>query len=222
MLYSNGELGRQNGPVFWEVVPAASGQKEIDEAVRCLGSGGVVVFPTDTLYGLGADVFSVPALERVFAIKGRPSGLALPVLVSCWDQVALVARDVPEAARRLARRFWPGPLTLVLPGLAQLPEQVTGGGDTVAVRMPAHWAPVALAGKLGKPITGTSANRSGEPDLLNLEAVEAQLGDQVDYIMRAGPAPEGIPSTVVDLTAGKPRLLRQGALPFQEVLAAWG
>jgi L-threonylcarbamoyladenylate synthase len=203
-------------------VPVTSGQEEIDAAVRSLSAEGVVAFPTDTLYGLGADVFSLPALERVISIKGRPPGLALPVLVSGWDQVGMVARDVPEAARLLARRFWPGPLTLVLAGLAHLPEPVTGGGDTVAVRMPAHWVPVALAGKLGRPITGTSANRSGEPDLLTVAAVEEQLGGRVDYIIRAGPTPKGTPSTVVDVTGGKPRLVRQGALPFEDVMAAWG
>ena len=177
------------------------------------------MFPTDTLYGLGADVFSIKALERVFAIKGRPPGLAVPVIVSCWEQVKLVAK-LTAVGNRLADRFWPGPLTLVLPKLERLPELVTGGRDTVAVRMPGHSVPVALTGRLGGPITGTSANLSGEPDHLTLETVEAQLAGQVDYIIRIGPTPRGTPSTVVDVTAGSPRLIRQGALPFPEVLAA--
>ncbi len=179
----------------------------------------MVVFPTDTLYGLGADVFSVEALERVFAIKGRPAGLALPVLVSCWEQVKLVAR-LTAVGNRLADRFWPGPLTLVLPKLDRLPELVTGGRDTVAVRMPGHRVPLVLAEQLGRPVTGTSANLSGEADLLTLDTVEAKLGGQVDYILPIGPAPKGAPSTVVDVTADSPRLVRQGALPFPEVLAA--
>ena len=182
---------------------------------------GVVVIPTDTLYGLAADVFSAPALERVFNIKARPPGLALPVLVSGWDQVEAVAQDFPKAARDLAKRFWPGPLTLVLPKALEIPDRVTGGRDTVAVRMPDHQVPLELARQLGRPITGTSANRSGEQDLITLEAVEAELGADVDYIIRSGPAPEGSPSTVVELTAGAPRLLRQGVVPFEDILAVY-
>ena len=193
--------------------------RDIEEAVNLLKTGGVVAFPTDTLYGLGADIFCVKALERVFAIKGRPSGLALPVLVSCWEQVKLVARFTGVGAR-LAERFWPGPLTLVLPKLDHLPGLVTGGRDTVAVRMPDHSVPLALAEQLGGPVTGTSANLSGGPDLLTLEKLQAQLGDRVDYIIRTGPAPKGTPSTVVDVTDETPRLVRQGALPFPEILAA--
>ena len=183
-----------------------------------LKAGGVVVFPTDTLYGVGADVFNVPALRRVFALKGRPLGLALPVLVSAWEQVGLVAQDIPELGRRLAKRFWPGPLTLVLYRSGRLPDLVTGGLDTVAVRMPDHPIPLALAREFGGPITGTSANLSGEADLLTFEAVNAQLGHGADYIIRCGPAPAGIPSTVVDVTTGTPRLIREGALTFDTVV----
>jgi L-threonylcarbamoyladenylate synthase len=180
----------------------------------------VVVFPTDTLYGLGADVFSVPALERIFAIKGRPAALALPVLVAGWDQLEMVAQPVPGAGLRLAHRFWPGPLTLVLPRSPQVPDPVTGGGPTVAVRMPDHRVALALARKLGRPIIGTSANPSGQADLMTLDAVESHLGQAVDYIIRAGPAPGGLASTVVDVTSGVPRLVRQGVIPFEEVLEA--
>lgn len=193
-------------------------RKEIDRAVSLLKTGGVVVSPTDTLYGLAADAFNEAALERVYVIKGRPRDLALPVLVDGWERVETVARDVPEIAQRLALRFWPGPLTLVLPRSPGLSSLVTGGRDTVAVRQPDHWAPQELVARLGRPITGTSANRSGEPDLLTLEAVQAQLAGLADYIITAGPAPQGAPSTVVDVTGSAPRLLRQGAVPFAEVL----
>lgn len=191
---------------------------EIEEAVKLLGAGDVVAFPTDTLYGLGADVFSVKALERIFVIKGRPNSLALPVLVGLWEQVKLVARFT-GVGRKLAARFWPGPLTLVLPKLENLPKLVTGGRDTVAVRMPDHHVPLVLAEQLGGPITGTSANLNGGPDLHTLAAVQAQLGNQVHCIIQTGPHPKGIPSTVVDVTGERPRLLRQGALPFQDILA---
>ena len=200
-------------------VPIDQIDGDIQEAVTLLEAGGVVVLPTDTLYGLGASVFSVNALERVFAIKGRPLGLALPVLVSSREQVKLVARFTGVGVR-LADRFWPGPLTLVLRKLDRLPDLVTGGRDTVAVRMPDHRVPLALAEQLGGPVTGTSANLSGGPDLHTLETIQAQLGGRVDYTIRTGPKPKGIPSTVVDVTDETPRLVRQGALPFPEVLAA--
>ena len=195
-------------------------REDIEEAVRLLKSGGVVVFPTDTLYGLGADVFSIQALERIFVVKGRPAGLALPVLVAGWEQLEMVVQPMADLAARLARRFWPGLLTLVMPRADGVPDLVTGHGPTVAVRMPGHAVPLEIARQLGRPITGTSANRSGERDPVTLDAVESELGHLVDHIVRAGPAPGGAASTVVDVTGGAPRLLRQGALPFQEVLAA--
>ena len=203
-------------------MPETEGSAEINHAVSILRAGGVLVFPTDTLYGLGADVFSPGGLERIFSIKRRRPDLALPVLVSLWDQVELVARGVPESARRLAARFWPGPLTLILPKAENLSDRVTGGRDTVAVRMPDHRAPLKLAEELGRPITGTSANRSGAKDPLSLSEVEADLGGQVDYIIRSGPAPKGTPSTIVDISGGEPRLVRSGMLDFDKILAEWG
>jgi len=193
---------------------------ELEKAARSLGNGGVVVFPTDTLYGLGADVFSLPALERIFSIKGRPANLALPVLVAGLDQVEAVALPMSGQARRLAQQFWPGPLTLVMRRSTELPGLVTGGADTVAVRMPDHLVPIALARRLGRPITGTSANLSGQPDLLDLIALETQLGGLVDHIIQAGPVPAGTASTIVDVTGDEPRLIRQGAISIEDVLEA--
>ena len=195
---------------------------ELDKAFAALDNGGVVVFPTDTLYGLGADVFSLPALQRIFAIKGRPAELALPVLVAGLDQVESVALMMSNQAQELAERFWPGPLTLVMRRSPQLPDLVTGGADTVAVRMPAHRIPLALARRLGRPITGTSANLSGQPDLLDLDSIENQLGNLVDYIIRSGPPPEGTGSTVVDITRSEPRLLREGSISLEEIMETAG
>jgi L-threonylcarbamoyladenylate synthase len=197
-------------------------QKEVHRAVRYLKSGGVITFPTDTLYGLGADVFNEAALQRVFAIKGRPRGLALPVLVDGWERVAVVAAEPSQMAERLARQFWPGPLTLVLLRSPDLSDLVTGGGDTVAVRQPNHWVPQGLVTGLGHPITGTSANRNGQRDLLTVDEIRSNLGARVDYIIDCGPAPQGTPSTVVDVTDGKPKLLREGAIPFAEVVHVIG
>ena len=195
---------------------------ELEEAVRSLNSGGVVVFPTDTLYGLGADVFSLAALQRIFSIKGRRADLALPVLVAGLDQVEAVAQPMSAQAQRLAERFWPGPLTLVMRRSPDLPGLVTGGADTVAVRMPGHPVPLELARRLGRPITGTSANRSGQPDLLDLSALENQLGNLVDHIIQPGPVPAGPASTIVNVTGDTPQLLRGGAISLEEILEAAG
>lgn len=181
-----------------------------------------MVIPTDTLYGLAADAFSLPALERIFAIKRRPAEFSLPLLVSCWDQLETVASQIPESAHRLARRFWPGPLTIVLPKAEQLPDRVTGGKDTVAVRMPDHPVALDIIRRLGRPITGTSANRSGKQDLLEHDAVSTELGGDVDYIVKTGPQPKGAPSTVIGLTTTFPELLRKGALPMDEILREIG
>ena len=203
---------------------AGSGQEQPDDLeapIRHLRQGGVVAFPTDTLYGLGADVFNEAGLRRIFNIKGRPENLALPVLVAHVEQAATVTQGFDQGARQLASVFWPGSLTLVLPKSSALSPLVTGGRDTVAVRLPDHWVPRQLAAGLGHPITGTSANRSGQPDLLSIAQVRKSLGDAVNYVVDAGPAPLGRPSTVVDLSNGSPTLIREGAIPFADVMQAW-
>ena len=194
--------------------------QNFDQALRILKKGGVIVVPTDTLFGLAADVFSETGVQRIFEIKGRPPGLALPVLVADWDQLEMVVHPLPEVGLRLARRFWPGPLTLVMPKTPMVPDPVTAGRRTVAVRMPDHCVPLELARRLGSPITGTSANLSGQGDPTTLEEVERQLGSMVDYIIRSGPAPGGQASTIVDVTLGAPKLIREGAIPFDDVLRA--
>jgi L-threonylcarbamoyladenylate synthase len=194
---------------------------DLERAVGVLKNGGVVVIPTDTLYGLAADVFNTAALDQVFAIKGRPENLALPVLVSGWEQVERVADDLPSQTHTLVARFWPGALTLVVRKAPGLPDRLTAGGPTVAVRMPDHPAPIELIDGLGGPITGTSANISGGADLLTLAELSVEIGGQVDYILTDGPEPKGTASTVVDITSGQPKLLREGAVPFEQVLLTW-
>ena len=195
-------------------------QQDLDQALLTLEKGGVIVVPTDTLFGLAADVFSEPGVRRIFEIKGRPPGLALPVLVADWDQLEMVVHPLPVCGLSLARRFWPGPLTLVMPKSPRVPGAVTAGGPTVAVRMPDHCVPLELARRLGSPITGTSANRSGQEDPATLEDVERQLGGLVDYIVRGGPVPGGKASTIVDVSSGASKLIREGAIPFDDVLRA--
>ncbi|MDE2780501.1 MAG: L-threonylcarbamoyladenylate synthase [Chloroflexota bacterium] len=195
--------------------------RELNAGVLRLLEGGVIAVPTDTLFGLAADVLNEKALSRVFDIKGRPADLALPVLVGDWEQVGMVAEVESDATEYLAAEFWPGSLTLVLPRRAGLSPVVTGGRDTVAVRMPNHWVPLNMAANLGSPISGTSANRSGGPDLKSLEELRTSLGDRVDAIIEVGPPPAGVQSTIVDMTKGSPMLIREGATSFDEVLKAW-
>ena len=197
------------------------GPKDLEQAVHHLRNGGVVAIPTDTLYALAADVFNTAALDRIFAIKGRSDDLALPVLVSGWDQLEMVAENTSPKTRALAERFWPGALTLVVQKANGLPDRLTAGRPTVAVRMPGHPVPIELINRLGSPITGTSANISGGADLLTLDELSSQLGEPVDLIVEKGPTPKGTASTIVDITSGKPRLLREGAISFQQVLETW-
>ena len=188
--------------------------------MRQLRSGGVVAFPTDTLYGLGANLFDESALERIFAIKGRPAELALPALLASLEQLEMVTDEFPAVGTRLAELFWPGSLTLVVQKGKRVPDLATGGKPTIAVRIPNHRVPLALASKLAGPITGTSANLSGGPDLESIEEIELQLGSSLEGIIRCGPPPMGIPSTVVDVTSNEVKLLREGAIPAREILEA--
>ena len=195
----------------------ASFEVELESAVRFLCEGGIIAIPTDTLYGLAADAFNLDAIERVFAIKERPEGMALPVLLSDVEQLPIVAREVPEAARILGEAHWPGPLTLIVRKAEGLPARLTAGHSTVAVRVPAHPVPRELARRLGRPITGTSANISGAPDPQSLEELRLQVGERVDCVVSAGPVPAGTASTIVDLTTDSPQLIREGAIPFAEI-----
>ncbi len=198
---------------------------EIEEAQHCIANGGVVAIPTDTLYGLAADATNPEALERVYEIKGRPADMPLPVLVSGWEQAQMVScvRGRPlEIARALAESYWPGPLTLVLPADPSLPARLTGGLDTIGVRMPDHEVPLALARALGRPITGTSANPSGQPDIVDPDELRRCLGELVDGMIIAGVRPQGTASTIVSVSEQGVRLLRAGALPFEDVIRISG
>ncbi len=194
--------------------------EDLKKAVQHLENGGVVAIPTDTLYGLAADVFNTDALARVYEIKQR-GAMGLPVLVSSWEQVKHLAKDLPAQAENLAANFWPGALTLVMYKATKVPDQLTAGVPTVAVRMPDHPVPIALINGLGGPITGTSANISGGSDLTTLAEVVEQMGSRADYVLECGPEPKGTASTIVDITSDTPKLLREGAVPFQLVLETW-
>jgi L-threonylcarbamoyladenylate synthase len=198
------------------VISAAAG---IPIAVEKLKEGGVVAFPTDTLYALAADATNPAAVERIFEIKGREGGKPLPVFVSGAEMAARYASLTSEA-EALARRYWPGALTLVLRRLPQFESAALAGGETVALRAPDH--PVALAILLGagRPLTGTSANAAGGPDPVTASDVVDALGDRVDVVLDGGACPQGRPSTIVDCTQSPPKVLREGAISAAELATA--
>ena len=198
-----------------EVVLDHDGQ--MARAVEVLRAGGVVAIPTDTLYGLAASAFDADAVQKIFEIKGRDRGIALPLLLGDKEDVSLYASPVPAAAWRLIERFWPGPLTIVLPRTDRVPEDVTGGRSTVALRVPDHPVPRLLARRLGTPITGTSANLSGAEPARSAAGVARQLGVMLDMVFDGGTLPESTPSTIVDLAVSPPRVVRSGAISEHEL-----
>jgi L-threonylcarbamoyladenylate synthase len=189
-------------------------------AVETLRRGGLVVLPTDTVYGVAVALDTPGGVERLFAAKHRPPEKAIIVLVDGLDQVAGIV-DVPPAAGVLARVGWPGGLTLVLPLVdpARLPPALTAGTETLGVRVPDHPTPRAIARALG-PLPTTSANRSGDPPALDLAAAIAALGDEVDLILDGGRVPGGVPSTVVDCAAALPAIIRAGAVTAESLATA--
>jgi len=191
------------------VLPAYD-TEAILEAVEVLRRGGLVAFPTDTVYGVAAHGFQAQAIERLYEAKIRPRDKAIPLLLAGVEDLSRVARQVSEAARRLAERFWPGGLTLVLPRAEDLPPVLTAGGDSVAVRVPDHPVALRLIRDVGAPLATTSANLSGGPDPVTAEDVLRQLGGRIELILDGGACPGGVPSTVLDLTADPPRVLREG------------
>jgi L-threonylcarbamoyladenylate synthase len=197
-------------------------EKQIKLAVAILKKGGIVAFPTDTVYGLGADPLNEQAVDRIYKVKKRPHNLSLPLLLADKSDLLKVASVVPEIAWQLAERFLPGGLTLVLIKSPWVPRSVTAGGDTVAVRIPDHPVPIALIRGLGTPIVGTSANLSGKPSPVTAEEVREQLGDEVDFIIDCGRCPGGTESTVLDVSSEVPTLMREGAIPKVEITKLCG
>jgi L-threonylcarbamoyladenylate synthase len=180
--------------------------------------GGIVAIPTDTLYGLAVDPRDSCAVARLFELKGRSAGATLPIVAADVTQVRERAGRLTPIAERLAARFWPGPLALVVDAHRDLVAGVRAPDASVAVRVPAHDVPRAIARALGAPLTATSANRSGEPPAAEAAAVLRAFGADLDAIVDAGPAPGGAPSTIVDTRADQPRLVRQGAIDWAAVL----
>lgn len=190
-------------------------------AVEVVKRGGVVAFPTDTVYGLGCDAFNVRAVRRVYEIKQRSYSLPMPILLGDLAQLDMVAKAVSGLARFLMDRFWPGGLTLVLLRAASVPDIVTAGSHRVGVRLPNHAVPLTISRLLGVPIIGTSANISDRASPVTAKDVKQQLGDNVDFIVEFGRCPGGRESTVVDVDAEKITILRHGIIPDSEIERAY-
>jgi L-threonylcarbamoyladenylate synthase len=196
--------------------------EEISRAVEVLRDGGIVAFPTDTVYGIGAHGMLPQAVERLYAVKERPRDKAIPLLLPGLDALPTVAASVPKVAHTLAAHFWPGALTIVLCRSSLVPDAVTAGGDTVAVRVPDHPLTQALLRALAAPLAATSANRSGEPAPDTAAGVLDQLEGRIDLILDGGQCPGGVPSTVVDVTVDPPAVLRAGGIDPAALRRAMG
>jgi len=192
-------------------------RETLEEATRILRAGGLVAFPTETVYGLGANALDAAAVARIYAAKGRPSYNPLIVHVRDASAVDSVAREWPDAAAQLARAFWPGPLTIVLRKREHVPDAVTAGLDTVGVRVPSHPIAHALLSTADVPIAAPSANRSTALSPTQAKHVARSLGDSVDLIIDGGPTQVGIESTVIDVTGTVPVLLRPGMISIDEL-----
>lgn len=188
------------------------------DAAAVLARGGLVLFPTDTFYGLAVDPWRPAAVARLFAVKGRDARVAVPLIAADAAQVGAWIGPLGQTGARLAAAFWPGPLTLVIEARSGLDPALLGGGSSVAVRVPAHPVAAGLARALGRPVTSTSANRSGEPPGACLAEVPASLTAEVDLVLDAGSCPGGAPSTIVDVRAGDAVLVRTGAVPWERVV----
>ena len=183
----------------------------LNQTVQLLRDGGVVAFPTDTVYGVGVDPFQSEAVRRLYRIKGRPEDKPIAILVGSIEDVARVAQTPSRTFSRLADRFWPGGLTLIVE-TRELPPEITAGGSTVGVRMPDHPLTLELLRGFGGPIATTSANRSGENPATSAEEVGAQLGDHVNLIVDGGDTITKVASTVLDLSVSPPKVLRHGGI----------
>ena len=187
-------------------------------AVEILRAGGVVVYPTETFYGLGVDALNQKAIKKVFTIKGRSFAQPLLILIPEQDYLPRYVTEVSEKARRLMEHFWPGPLTMVFSASPQLPSILTADTKKIAIRISPHPIARALTSAFAGPLTSTSANISGEQSPATAKEVFARLGGMIDLIIDGGKTPGQMPSTIVDVTFSPPQLVREGVVPFSEIL----
>ena len=196
--------------------------EELLEAARILREGGLVAFPTETVYGLGGNALDEHASEKIYAAKGRPSDNPLIAHISCMEELPALVREVPEAGRRLAEAYWPGPLTMIFRKKDEVPYETTGGLETVAVRMPSDPVASRLIRLAGVPVAAPSANTSGRPSPTRAEHVIEDLNGKIDMIIGGGQVGIGVESTIVDVSGETPVLLRPGAVTMEMLEAVLG
>ena len=197
-------------------------EANFQRALAVLKEGGVIAYPTDTVYGLGGDALNEETVKRVYQIKHRPLDQPLPLLFANKTDIINLADSLPEAGELLAQHFWPGGLTLVVRKSSLVPRWIGVAKDTVAIRIPDHPLTLALIQELGKPLVGTSANLSGFPSPISAGEVQQQLGGHIDFIFDGGICPGGIESTVVDVSSEVPKILREGAVSLERIRAVLG
>jgi L-threonylcarbamoyladenylate synthase len=202
-----------------EIDPIKPDAVTIVRAARIIQSGGLVAFPTETVYGLGGNGLDESCASRIYSAKGRPSDNPLILHIATWNQLADLAAEIPEGAYILGRHFWPGPLTMVLKKKPHVPDTTTGNKATVAVRMPDHAVALELIRAAGYPLAAPSANLSGKPSPTTAEHVIEDLNGIVPCILDGGPTRIGLESTVIDLTGNEPVILRPGGISFEEIRA---
>jgi L-threonylcarbamoyladenylate synthase len=187
-------------------------------AVEFLRAGGVVAYPTETFYGLGVDALNQEAIRKIFSIKGRSFVQPLLILIPDQSYLPRCVAEVPEKARHLMEHFWPGPLTMLFSASPQLPSILTAGTKKIAIRISSHSIARALTSAFAGPLTSTSANISGERSPATAKEVFSHLGGMIDLIIDGGKTPGQMPSTIIDVTFSPPQLVREGVVPFSEIL----
>ena len=199
-----------------EILPADD-EAAVSKAVDLLGKGDVVVFPTDTIYGIGASIASESGIKKIFEVKSRSPDKPLIIYIADFEQLQQVTQGIPESTIESLRKIWPGAMSGIFPKTEIVPLFVTSGKDTVAVRIPNHPLCLELVRRVGDPLAVTSANVSGMETQKTAPEVAAQLGERVPLVLDGGPNPEQQPSTLVDFTGSTAQLLREGALPFSNL-----
>ncbi|HEY93582.1 MAG TPA: threonylcarbamoyl-AMP synthase [Dehalococcoidia bacterium] len=190
---------------------------KINKGITILTNGGIIAYPTDTVYGLGACSDNPEAIKRIYQVKRRPLDMPLPLLLADMIWIERLTITISDIARKLIDRFLPGALTLVMKKADSIPDIISGGKDTIALRIPDHPVTIALIYGVGRPLIGTSANLSGKPSALTADEINSQLSDEIDYIIDTGRCQGGIESTIVDVTGEIPIILREGAIPRIEI-----
>lgn len=214
MLYKvNMNMAKDSSqPMVFSIDPGAPDLNAVSRAAKAVDEGGVVIFPTTGLYGLGADSASSKAVDGVFKAKGRALEKPLLVLVSGPEQVDHLVKEIPDSARRIMESLWPGGITIIFRASPGVPSNLCGGSGRVGIRMAAHPAAIALIKSLGRPITGTSANMSGEPGASRICEISPQLINRTAVVLDAGKLAGGKGSTIFDATCYPPKILRQGSV----------